>query len=224
MKNLPLFAFFAVALLELFGEATANQSLIFATKPTLMPLLAVWFAISTNRHGERSFFRRAILSALVFSTLGDVLMMFPDALYFILGLGCFLLAQLFYGGAFFPISNFKNGFLRRNPTWAILFLAFPCLLLAFLWGGIPVGMKFPVALYACAVTGMALSVLSLKGEISDSVFWPMMAGAVLFLSSDSLIAIARFGQPFEGARLAIMLIYLAAQFLLVQGAVKIGKG
>ena len=43
-------------------------------------------------------------------------------------------------------------------------------------------------------------------------------GAVLFVLSDSLIAINRFAQPVPGAKYWIMLLYYGAQYLLTYDA------
>jgi len=219
MRNLPILAFFAVSLLHLLGIVLENESLLFITKPLLMPLLAVWLLTATKRQNEYPFSRKAVLGALVFSTLGDVLLMFSGGIFFLLGLTAFLLAHLFYIGAFSSISNFKNGFLRQNPWWILPFLAFPILLLNFLWNGILGGMKLPVTVYAGIISVMALSVLNLKGKVTDSVFWTLLAGAMLFLISDSSLAVAKFGKAFDGARLTIMVTYIGGQYLLVRGVV-----
>ena len=219
MRNLPILAFFAVALLHLLSIVLENETLLFTTKPLLMPLLAGWLLTATKRQNEYPFFRKAVLAALVFSTFGDVLLMFSGGIFFLLGLAAFLLAHLSYIGAFSSISSFKNGFLRQNLGWVLPFLAFPILLLNFLWNGIPDGMKLPVAVYAGIISVMALSVLNLKGKVTVSVFWTLLAGAMLFLISDSSLAVAKFGQPFDGARLTIMVTYIGGQYLLVRGVV-----
>ncbi len=223
IKNIPRLAFFAAAMLNLLGEITVNNTLVYCTKPLLMPLLALWLAVAVNRTSEQSFLRRAVLGALVFSTLGDVLLMFSGPLFFLLGLVFFLLAHLFYIGGFTAVCSFKNGFLNRQPWWALPFLAFPVLLLILLWTGIPSGMRTPVAIYAGIISVMALSVVNLKGKISNSIFSTLLAGALLFLVSDSLLAIAKFGQPFEGARWTIMGTYIGGQYLLVLGVARMLK-
>ncbi len=222
MKNLPRLAFFAVALLDLLGSALANNTLVFSTKPLLMPLLAVWL-FTSSRQSEHSFLRKALLGALLFSMLGDVLLMFSSPLFFLLGLGDFLLAHVLYISAFSSITSFKNGFLSQKPWWATPFVAFPVCLLIFLWKGIPEGMKVPVAAYACVISVMALSVVNLKEKIADSAFWALLAGAMLFLISDSSLAVAKFGQPFDGERLVIMGTYIGGQFLLVLGVLRVMK-
>jgi len=221
MKNFPLFIFFALAAGNLIGVATGNETLVFSTKPLLMPMLAAWLMMRSRPRGPHSFFRGAVLGALAFSTLGDVLLMFAGGVFFLLGLFFFLLAHLFYIGAFASISNLKRGYLNQNRGWLLPFFAFPVMLLFWLWEGIPLGMKLPVSLYAGVITGMALSVLNMRGKLAESTFQSMMLGAVLFLLSDSLIALNMFGKPFEGARIAIMATYIAGQFLLVRGALEI---
>jgi uncharacterized membrane protein YhhN len=45
----------------------------------------------------------------------------------------------------------------------------------------------------------------------------VLAGAVLFVLSDSTLAYAKFINTFPGSRELTMLTYMLAQFLLVQG-------
>lgn len=217
MKNLWRNLFFGVSLLNLLGILLANDTLIFVSKPLLMPTLAAWFLTAKPFRDAQIFLRNAVLGALALSTLGDVLLMFSGGIFFLLGLASFLLAHIFYIGAFSSISNLKNGFLSQNPWWATPFVAFPIFLLIYLWDGIPAEMKYAVATYAGVISVMAMSVLNLKGKMNSPIFWSMLAGAILFVLSDSLIALSKFGQPFEGARAAIMVTYILGQYLLVRG-------
>lgn len=217
MKNLARIVFFAVVLLHLLGIALANPTLVQFSKPLLMPTLAGWLLLAVHRDQRSTFLFRAVMGALVFSTLGDVLLMFSGPLFFLLGLFSFLMAHVFYIGAFVSVTGFKNGFLARKPLWILPFLTFPVLLLVFLWDGIPAGMRVPVAIYAGVIAVMALSVLNLKGRIVGPVFTSLFAGALFFMLSDSLLALNKFGQAFEGAGMAIMVTYILGQFLLVRG-------
>ena len=45
-------------------------------------------------------------------------------------------------------------------------------------------------------------------------------GAIIFVCSDSCIAINVFYKPFEFARIAIMSTYTIAQFLIIYGVIK----
>jgi uncharacterized membrane protein YhhN len=185
------------------------------TKPLLMPTLALWLALET-RDSSR-FLRTAWLSGLAFSTLGDVLLMFPGDLYFMLGLGAFLLAHLFYIGGLWSCMQGRPGLLRRQPLWALPFLAYLLGLLYWLWPGIPAGMRLPVALYGVVISVMAMSAAHLKGVVGPGVLRLLFWGALLFVLSDSLIALGKFGGLELPTRLAVMVTYLAGQFLLAQG-------
>lgn len=217
MKNIWLPAFVLVALAHLAAAALENKSLIFITKPLLMPLLAVWLAAETRKQPPR-FLTKMTFAALVFATLGDVLLMWGEQpLFFMLGLATFLFAHLSYIGGFTSISNLEKGALRRQPWRALPFVAFFAGFLWHLWPGIPADMKLPVSIYAAVITLMALSVMNLGGSISAKTYWTLLFGALLFMLSDSLLAENKFGSPLPNSRVAIMATYLAGQFLIVKG-------
>lgn len=223
MKNkhtLWLLAFAVLAFLEIWAEASANTVLRYWTKPLLMPALSVWFALETA--GERKFARNTVLSALGFSAVGDIFLLFADTavgpLMFLLGVGAFLFAHFFYTGYFYSKDRRSNGYVTSNPVAALPLLCWLAGFLWWLWPGIPEPMRVPVVLYAVVLTAMATSVVNLRGQVTQTIFRTLLAGALLFLLSDTLLAFNKFGRPFAHARVAVMLTYLGAQYLLVDGA------
>lgn len=218
MKSLWRTLFSIDVLLNLAGIISHQPVLVLLSKPLLMPLLAAWLLTETKPN--TGSFRNAIVTALAFSTLGDVLLMFEGGLYFLAGLGAFLVAHLWYIRAFSVIGSLRNGYIKNQPLIVLPFLAYPVLLLSFLWEGIPSDMKIPVCAYAGVITFMALSAMNLKGKIPSGIFIALLTGAVLFVLSDSLIALARFGQPFDSSRVAVMLTYISGQYLLILSAIK----
>jgi uncharacterized membrane protein YhhN len=215
--------FVALAAAELVGELSANITLIYWTKPFLMPVLAVWFYWETA--GSLLFYRNAVMNALGFATAGDILLMLAHGssgeVFFLLGLGAFLFCHIFYTGGFLMAVRGQNAFLRRHSGWTIPFIVYSAALLAWLWPGIPTGLHGPVSVYAIAISVMALSVMNLYKTVAKKAFYLLLAGALLFILSDSLIAIARFGHPFAADRVAIMSTYILGQLLLVSGARKL---
>ncbi len=208
-----------LAFTEITAEALDYRTLILFAKPLLMPVLALWLIWRTP--GIRRFFRQTFLAGLVFATLGDVLMMFSggqyNTLFFLLGLGAFLGTHICYLGGFLSEVNWRNGYLRKMPVWIVPFLLFVLALLYWLWPGIPVGMRLPVAVYALVISAMALSALNLRGIVTARMLASVLAGALLFMCSDTLIAVMKFGHPFPGARLTIMSTYLIGQWLIIRG-------
>jgi uncharacterized membrane protein YhhN len=216
MKNYLLAAFVILSLIHLSAIAAQTTGLAMVTKPFLMPALAAWVYLAV----APSHLRAGWLLGLFCSTLGDILLIFEGFWFFIGGIVAFLLAHLAYIGAMQRGLPDKRGFLVRHPIWFLPFAIYPIALLAYLWPGIPAGMGVAVGIYALVISMMAQRVADMKGSIPDGVFRIMMGGAILFILSDSLIALSRFGHPFAGSALAIMLTYLLGQWLLAYGVVR----
>lgn len=215
-----LIAFGVVAALAMWAAWKSNVALHYWTKPWPMPILGIWFALETSR--VRKFARNTLLSALGFATVGDVLLMFANgpsgALFFLLGLGAFLFTHIFYTGYFFSKDRRKHGFLRKSPPWGLPIPLCTAGLVWWLWPDIPAAFDVPVIIYAAAITAMALSVVHLYGQVSAGVFRLLLAGALLFLLSDSLLAINKFGHPFPAAGIAVLSTYYLGQLGLILGA------
>jgi uncharacterized membrane protein YhhN len=71
-----------------------------------------------------------------------------------------------------------------------------------------------VALYICAITAMVVS--SIVADLSPRV----VAGALLFLASDSLLAIAKFKGTFALRDYAVWGTYYLAQYCIATGVLR----
>jgi uncharacterized membrane protein YhhN len=60
-------------------------------------------------------------------------------------------------------------------------------------------------------------------KVSRLSYWIVLAGAILFVLSDSGIAFSKFIHPFSGTSLLIMSTYVAAQYLIVAGFIMQSK-
>jgi uncharacterized membrane protein YhhN len=103
------------------------------------------------------------------------------------------------------------------------YLAYLAVLLLLLWPGIPIPMKIPVAIYATVLTTMGLSAHNLRGTISGDAAMMTFYGSLLFIASDSILAINKFGLAFDDANIGIMVTYIAGQWLIVSGAAVLVK-
>lgn len=112
------------------------------------------------------------------------------------------------------------------PTAAMIFTAvsgaalYLVLFMRMLWGGLDPVLKIAVPLYAAVILAMALTAAGLRGRLGSRPLRALVLGAVLFVVSDSLIAVDRFAFEIPHARLLIMSSYLAAQALLAAGVVR----
>jgi len=224
MKNHPLIqAYILLALIHLVAATLRHEWMILLTKPLLLTLLAVWFYRSyAPRTGT---FFKLILAGLVFSVGGDTLLMLVDygprqGVFFLLGLGSFLLAQVCYAAAFLQRARGQRGWIQANLLRALPLIAFFGTMLAVLLPNMEAAMRLPVAVYALAITVMVGSVVNLKGILDAAIFRPLLAGVLLFLLSDTLIAVNKFLTPLPLAGLAIMSTYLLAQYLIATNAAK----
>ena len=227
MKRFLLPFYLVLALLNLYGEYSRSEPLIFITKPMLLTTLALWFYLELRPLSAR--FPRFILSGLIFSIGGDVLLMLVEngpknENFFLLGLGSFLLAQLSYTLGFVNYPDARRGLVAGSPWRAWPFGLFLAGMLAVLWPGVPGPMRAPVAVYACAIPGMATAAFNLRPFVAARAFRGLLAGILLFLLSDSLIALNKFRADVAGipnARLLIMATYLLGQYWIAKYAAAI---
>lgn len=179
----------------------------YAAKP-LATLLVVGFALSLPAEDAR--YRRWVVIGLLWSTLGDVLLMLPWD-WFLQGLLAFLVAHLAYLLAFARRARLG----ARLAPFALYALV-AAAILAWLWPGIPAQMRIPVVVYVAALGSMAAQAAAIWMIRRDAPSACAAIGAALFLLSDSLIAINRFGEPFEASRLLVLATYWAAQWLIAR--------
>jgi uncharacterized membrane protein YhhN len=185
------------------------------TKALLMPVLAV-YVISAGRMDAK--LRTFILLALLFSWGGDVLLMFQsrDSLFFLLGLASFLVAHLFYIFFFHQVRQREK---LKSRLWTLLVVAvYYSVLIAVLnpWLG---ELRLPVRIYGLVISFMLLLALHMFYLQNKRAGKFLAAGAILFVLSDSILAINKFLQPVPAAGVLIMLTYGLAQFFIVYGVV-----
>lgn len=203
-------------MLVLFGQ----ENLAWYLKPFLLPflLLAVY-----NSGGFET--KNWLLFALVFSWIGDVILMFADKseLYFIFGLISFLIAHLLFIVLFIKQKS-KNQHKKSKFFWAasllVLFYLFKILSLL-----IPKldDLEFPVSVYAITISLMLVEAIKGCFNWKNSLKYLILVGALFFVTSDSILAINKFYSPLPNASFLIMITYLIAQFCIVFGILKLNE-
>ncbi len=147
-----------------------------------------------------------ILAGLLFSLLGDILLMLP-ADRFLAGLVAFLIAHLFY------ISGFLIG--QRMPVfWPILpVFGFAAIIGWVLKDGLG-KMKIPTFAYIVVISAMVWLAWSrwISGGQVDQLL--AFCGAGLFMVSDAILALDRFKWKFKPSRALNLFSYYAGQWLI----------
>jgi len=215
--NIFVILFIAITLLDVIGIYAGNNTLHQVTKPLLIPaLLALMFFSNTIKEG-----RALIITGLLFSWAGDVLLLFENkhALFFIGGLASFLLTHICYIIYFLKIRSVQPSLIKKQPWIAALVAGYGVSLVMFLLPYLG-ELKIPVVVYAIVICNMLMFSLHVFYRVNKPANLLFVSGAILFTASDSMLAVNKFYQPFTGAGVLIMLTYCAAQFCIVQGVIK----
>lgn len=218
MKDKILTLFFVVSIGELIAVSADVIQLEWICKPLLLPILGFYYLKNISNEDGWS---RPVMAAILFSWLGDVALILQiiNENFFLVGLSCFLIAHVAYilayrqhqwaegDNALFGIQKFRFAFpiiLAGTGLVTILYSH-----LGDLW--------VPVMIYSLVIVVMVLQALFRYGLTNSPSFWFVLIGALLFMASDSAIAIDKFLAPFELARVFVMSTYIAAQLLIVRG-------
>jgi uncharacterized membrane protein YhhN len=215
LKNGWIILYVIVLLLHLLGNSIKLEMLMDFSKPLLMPIL-IGYLLSVTK--ERRF-TLWVLLALLFSWIGDILLMFQsnNSLFFLLGLSSFLLAHIFYI-VFFQKVRLRE-LIRPNVLLLLIVIVYYAGLLYFLSDYLG-NMKGPVRIYGLVISAMFVLAMHMPAMRDKKTGWLLVTGALLFVISDSILAINKFYRPFEPAGLIIMLTYGLAQLFLTVGAVR----
>jgi uncharacterized membrane protein YhhN len=185
-------------------------------KPALMMSLGIYFYRQSDglKRGRSDYF---ILAAIVFSLLGDVLLMLGNN--FILGLASFLIAHISYICAFLS-DNKGLVFTKKDRLWAALLIVASGIGFIFYLEPHLSGLKIPVMVYAATILTMLLTTLNRWKNVSVGSFQWVFIGALFFVFSDGILAVNKFANPFPFAGFLIMLTYGIGQYLIIEGYLK----
>ena len=188
-----------------WAEYRGPRALVYAAKP-LATLLILALAVSAPP-GADPCVARWILAGLVFSLAGDVLLMLPSD-RFAAGLASFLVAHLCYIAGFTHEAGFQLVPLMLVPLIVAVGLVYRKLA-----PGLG-SLRLPVIVYSGVIVVMAWQALARCTVVPGSGPALAAAGALLFATSDSALALARFHRPFPASQAIVSGSYFAAQWLI----------
>jgi uncharacterized membrane protein YhhN len=184
--------FAALAAADTLLAATGHERRRWLTKPLLMPVLMM----GRDRPAQR---------AIALGGAGDVALLGNTETAFTLGLACFLAGHVAWIIALRERPG--GGLLRAKPALAVAHVAAFGALNAYLWKRTGKN-RIPVIAYRAALRAMSLAAL-------DSGSPRTAAGGALFVASDTLLALEKFGDLHLPAHEAlVMATYTSAQALL----------
>ncbi len=193
------------AVLDVRAEYRGPRRHVYVFKP-LTTALVLAIALTASRE-ETVRYQLPVVIGLGLSLAGDVFLMLPGD-RFVPGLASFLLAHVAYIVAF----------TTRAPLGVVpgLFAPFAFAGLAVLirlWRGLG-RLRLPVLVYVLVIVSMAGQAAGRWWSSRSPAAALAAAGATLFVVSDALLAVHRFGRPFRSAQALIHTSYFLAQWLI----------
>lgn len=216
--------FFIFLIVDIYAEINENWTISWMVKPLLMPILLM--ILCFNEQKIRSLEQIFIVIALGFSCLGDILLLQHEKHLFVFGLASFLVTHICYIISFILRINRSK---RRLTISALMILSIPFLVYIALMISIfhpklsmdteeTKGLLVPVIVYTCVIVGMAY--VSHLHDRKREGYWWLFIGAILFVLSDTFLALNRFLAPIPMPGLLVMSTYGIGQYLITIGTIK----
>ncbi len=183
------------------------------TKPMVVGSLLVFFLLQKVDRKTRIL----VTTALVLSIIGDMQLIYAGEYdyLFVGGLIAFLLAHVMYIVLFSRDRNKDIGVLAP-----LLILSVYAVFIFWYLSDSLNHFKLPVAAYIITILIMILFAYLRNDPITHNGYIFIVAGALLFVFSDSIIAITRFKSDIPYSGILVMLIYGIAQLFMLLGILK----
>lgn len=209
--------FWVIVFTDIAGIALSIDALHYFAKPLLLPALMLLLFSAVKKAPGKIL----ILTALFFSWLGDMFLLFENKnpLFFIFGLASFLTTHILYIIYFLSIRNSSVSLLKKHRWLIVVVIIYGISLVWLLFAKLG-DLKIPVIVYAAVICTMLLCSLHIFYKANKIAAGLFITGALLFVLSDSILAVNKFYQPFTYAGVCIMLTYCAAQYNIVCGFLK----
>jgi len=217
-KNEKQFAllFSCIVTLELLTNSNQTLAKIHMVVKPLIVFSLIGYVLWQGKSLQMAR-KSLLLMALICSMVGDILLMFNSQhpQFFIFGLIAFLVAHIMYILLFLKDRNREKNAL----PFALVLLIYASALFYLLKDGLG-EMLVPVIAYMLVILTMASTSFLRKDKVSKQSYLLIFIGALLFMLSDSLLALNMFYKPIPLANFAIMITYALAQFFIVIGILR----
>ncbi|RZK41697.1 MAG: lysoplasmalogenase [Pedobacter sp.] len=217
--------FILIFIVQLLSESDTLKEIFlfgnvhFFVKPAITLSL---FLLLLFRTGLKGRFAKRIGLGLFFGLVGDVMLMLPDdqELFFTLGLVAFLIGHIFYILAFYLDYSLNKDLHKIYTKNAIIAYAFYTVLFCVGLFSHLGPLKIPVAIYGVVISVMGVMAVNRFGRVSSQSFKLVFVGSLLFVLSDSVLAINKFAYDFKGSGFIIMGTYMLAQYAITIGGIE----
>lgn len=204
--KVAFFVFVLVSVLDILGIILEIPLLVYIFKPLILLSLIYLYVVFEPK-------RSAIyITALFFSFLGDVFLLLKgEDIYFMLGLVSFLIAHILFIKI---VLSWLNTSSLRNKVLAFIpfFISFSSLM--YLLKDSLGDKLIPVIVYGITISFFGvLAFLNYLNKKSTKEMY-MLLGALVFICSDSVLAINKFYFSATILNVVVMVTYVLAQYLI----------
>lgn len=214
MKYIFLAIFVIASVIHLYASKKSNKKLRAQTKPFLLLTLLGWYCCSVAEP------RMIVVAAILTSWLGDVLLIPKGTKWFTVGGISFMASHICFIVAYSAHVNFAV-----IPTWAIIlcaaaYLTASMLVFKGLRTSLPKMLFVPMFFYLLVNGTMNCFALYQLLTVQNLATVITFIGAALFFVSDSALFYTRFKKDsIFKTHFTVMLTYIIAEFLIVEGFV-----
>lgn len=218
MQYVFLSLFVIVSVIHLIDSWRDNAKRRAYTKPFLLILLLLFYFFAAE---EISW---VLAAALLFSWLGDVLLIPKGTPWFIAGGIAFLVSHILFIFAYLPAIRWERAVWWILIPAALLYYGISVTVTLKLKGNIPVAMIVPMILYLLANSTMNLAALTQLMTLRNAGAAVAYAGAVFFFISDCTLYLVRYHTNKNlifKKHFTVMLTYLLGECLITVGLLMI---
>lgn len=214
MKTISLIIFFLVTGIHLYASLKQDKQLRRQTKPFILLSLLAFYCFSVDQISW------TVVAALLFSWLGDVLLIPKGVKWFTAGGISFMVSHLFFIISYAGRTDFSLVPGWAFPLFAAVFLSASVIIFYHLRPHLPKSLFYPMFFYL--LLNGAMNCFAWFRSLAEKGTAGMITaiGALLFFISDSSLFFVRFKKDSRlKTHFLVMLTYAVGEFLIVLGLI-----
>ena len=214
MKTIVLILFFIVTGLHLYASLRQDKPLRNKTKPFILLLLLAYYCLAAQTVSL------TVVLALIFSWIGDVLLIPAGVKWFTAGGISFMVSHFFFILSYAALTDFTGVNRAAALILPVLFVIAVLIIFRYLKPHLPKALFYPMLLYLM-INGAMNCFAWFRSMSSEGPAALITAlGAFLFFVSDSSLFFVRFKKDSRlKTHFLVMLTYSIGEFLIVLGLI-----
>lgn len=214
MKELTLIVFFIVTAVHLYASIKKDVKLRAITKPFILLSLIAFYCVSADP------VLPTVVLALIFSWIGDILLIPQGTKWFTAGGISFMISHAFFMLTYIRLSDLSKVGTAYLIIIPMIFIISSVIIFRHLRPYIPKPLFYPMLLYLIINGGMNCFALFRSISVPGTGGIVTAIGALLFYISDTSLFFVRFKKESRlKTHFLVMLTYSLGEFLIVLGLI-----